>query len=88
LQLQLIDQTGGALRARAEAVAVELGNDELQMRDQRLIIRELHLGGSQFGRDLGGMCPRRYQRRLQGFDVVRKIGRAYLHTQQRIPKKA
>jgi hypothetical protein len=38
LQFQLIQQADGALRARAKAVAVELGDDQLEMGDQRLII--------------------------------------------------
>jgi hypothetical protein len=65
LQLQLIQKLGGALRARAEAIPVELLDLQLEMGDQGLVIGPL----SPDGGDLGA---RRDQRRLQRFDVVRQ----------------
>ncbi len=45
LQFQLIDEARGALRALAEALAVELLDLELQMCDQRLVGGQLRPGG-------------------------------------------
>jgi hypothetical protein len=77
LQLQLIQKPGGALRARAIAVAVEL----LQMSNQRLIVGALRT----CRRDLSA-CH--YQRRLQLFDVVWQGFRAGIHGSDRIIKSA
>ena len=80
LQFQLIEKAGSALRARTEAVAFELGDDQLEMSDQRLIVGELRLGDGQLGLDMSGMRPRRDQRHLQRVEIVGKIDNACLHT--------
>jgi hypothetical protein len=65
LQFQLIDEARGALRALAEALAVELLDLELQMRDQCLVGRQLRPGG-------GGLRLCHDQRRFERIDIVGK----------------
>ena len=63
LQLQLIEKARGALRALAEALALELLDLELQVRDQRPVGGQLGAGGSRLG-------LRREQGCLQCLDIV------------------
>ncbi len=71
-QLELVQQTRGALRAWAKTIAVELFDLQLQMRDQRLIVGLPGANDGQFG-------ARRKQRRVQRFNVVRQFFKAVSH---------
>ena len=59
LQLQLIKQPAGPLRRRPEPLALELGDLQLQMGDQRLIISALGLDRGGFSDGNGGVGARR-----------------------------
>jgi hypothetical protein len=82
LQLKLIQQSRGALRARAEALAVELGDQQLQMGDQRLIFGSAGSGRCIFGLDPRAMNPCRDQRRLERIDVIGEVVGRQIHGQK------
>jgi hypothetical protein len=75
----LIQEACGSLRALAEALAIELGDLQLQKGDERLIVGEPSPGGSEFALDVRGMSPRRDQRRLERVDVLGKRIRRRRH---------
>jgi len=68
LQFHLVQKAGGALGARPKALAVEFRDHQLQMGNQRLIVRKPGLGCCEFG-----LCCD--QRRLERFNVIGNIGR-------------
>ncbi len=72
LQLQLIEQTPCALRARSVSIPLELLDLQLQMGDQGLVVGGLGPGPSELG-------TRREQRRLERFNVVGKGVEASVH---------
>ncbi len=81
LQLHLIQEPGGALGVWPETLTVELGDLQLQMRDQGLVIGPLGAG-------LGELGLRPRQRRLQRFKVLRGGSRLGVHDSDRIIKLA
>ncbi len=72
LQFHLVQQPRGPLGVRAEPFAVQLGDLELQMSDQRLVIGPL-------GADLGKLGVRSGQRRLQRLDIFHSGGLLGVH---------
>jgi hypothetical protein len=64
-----------------ETLTVELGDLQLQMRDQGLVVGPL-------GARLGKLCLRPRQRRLQRFKVFRGGGRLGIHDSDGIIKRA
>ena len=72
LQLQLIEQTPCALRARSVSIPLELLDLQLQMGDQGLVVGGLGPGPSELG-------ARGEQRRLERFNVVGKGVEASVH---------
>ena len=74
LQFHLVQQAGRALRARAEAIPVELLDLQLEMRDQRPIAGLLR------NRDGGfGACGQ--QGCLEGSDIIRQGGKCCVHVE-------
>ena len=65
---QLIDQTRRAFRALPVDLALQLGDPQLLLGDQRHVFRRLGAGDRQFGGDLQVLGFSRRQRRLQGGD--------------------
>jgi hypothetical protein len=79
-QLHLIKKLHGAFRMLAIELARQLGDLQLLMGDQNLIVGGLGLGQCQFGLDPGGLgrfldalCALHDQRRPQRGDVVGEI---------------
>ena len=81
LQFQLLHKPGGALRARAIAIPIELRDLQLEMGDQGLVVGLLSPGG----RDLGA---RHDQRRLQRVEIVWQRFRGGIHDPDEIIKCA
>ena len=75
LQFHLVQQPRGPLGVRAEPFAVQLGDLELQMSDQRLVIGPL-------GADLGKLGVRYGQRRLQRLDIFHSGGLLGVHKER------
>ena len=69
-QRQLIDQTRRAFRALPVNLALQLGDPQLLMGDQRHVFRRLGARDRQFGGDLQALGFSRRQRRLQGGDFL------------------
>jgi hypothetical protein len=67
---QLVDQPRRALRPLPVDLALELGDPQLLLRDQRHVLRGFRLRDRQFCRDLEAPRPLCNQRRLQGGDIV------------------
>ena len=88
LQLHLIHKPRGALGVRPVAVAVELGNLELQMCDQRLIIGKLGTSHGEFGLGQRRLGLRLRQRRFQRFKLFRGGRQIGVHDTDRIIKPA
>ncbi len=72
LQFHLVQQAGGALGARAEAVAVELLDLQLEMGDQGQVAGFLRQGGGNVG-----ACGQ--QGCLERVDVIRQGGKLGVH---------
>jgi hypothetical protein len=81
LQLELVDEADGALGGRAVLIALQPGDLELEMGDDRITIRELCLDG-------GGFRALLQHKGLERFDIVRKICFALSHVEQGITKDA
>ena len=72
LQFHLVQQTGGALGARAETVAVELLDLQLEVCDQGQIAGLLCPGGGDIG-----ACGQK--RRLERIDIIRQGRKLHVH---------
>jgi hypothetical protein len=95
LQLQLIEQTGGPLGPRTVPIPVKLLDLELEMDDQRLMIRQLSPRGGGLGagdRELRldgvGLGSGENERRLERFDIVRHGLHGGVHGPDGITKPA
>jgi len=87
-QRQLIDQTRRAFRALAVNLALQLGDPQLLMGDQRHIFGRLGAGDRQFGGDLQALGFGRRQRRLQGGDLFEEGMARGVHETKRITNRA
>ena len=81
LQLHLVQQAGGALGARAEAVAVELLDLQLEMGDQRAIAGLLRQGSGGLRGDPGDIGACGQERCLERVDVIRQGSKLGLHAE-------
>jgi hypothetical protein len=72
LQFQLCQQPCGALRAGAETVAVEFGDFQFQIGDQRLVTAALRLSSGHLGKSCNQRC-------LQRLDIVRQVCKIIIH---------
>ena len=87
LQLDLVEQPGGALGTLAVAIALELLDLQLQMRDQGLVVGGPGLGNAHPSPRRSG-CPLGKQRRFQRLDIVWQRVEAVTHASDEITKAA
>ena len=72
LQLHLVEQTAAAFGAGAILLALELGDLQLEVSDQRLDGALVGHGVGEPGLCLIGLAGHRRHQRLERFDIVRK----------------
>ena len=78
-QRQLVDQALRALRPLSVNLALQLGDPQLLLRDQRQIFGRFGPGDGQFRGDLKGVRALDDQRRFQGGDIVGKSVASGVH---------
>ena len=81
---QLLDQTRRAFRSLPVYLALQLGDPQFLLGDQRHVFGRLGARDRQFGGNFQTLRALDDQRRLQGVDVIGKCVASRVHTQQRI----
>ena len=79
---QLVDQTRRAFRSLPVDLALQLGDPQLLLGDQRHVFRRLGPGDRQLRGDFQGLRALASQRRFQGGDVVGKSVASRVHTDE------
>ena len=79
VERQLIDQTRRTFRTLPVDLALQLGDPQLLLGDQRHVFGRLGAGDRQFRGDFQSLRARDDQRRLQGVDVIGKSVASRVH---------
>ena len=81
-QRQLVDQPRRALRSLPVDLALQLGDPQLLLGDQRTVFRRFRAGDRQLRCDLQRLRALDRQRRFQGGDVVGKSVASSIHANE------